>query len=85
MAVPDHHIAVHDDRFGTPIEKRVDILEKSSDSQNSNGEEKSMKVTVDTEEGDGAQRKSSIGRRVVRKLRPNRILIHVTIWLLVTT
>ncbi len=85
MATADHNIAVYDDRLGNAIEKSPDVPQIPSESQNGDGDEKLMKVTVDPDEGVVAEGKSSYGKRMARKLRPNRIIIHLIAWLLVTT
>jgi hypothetical protein len=85
----NHQVLVHHDRNGSDIEMPIADAEKSFESHNGSGDEKAMNVTVDpehkgefTEEQAPKQNNKQKFRRFIRKWKP---VIHVFIWMLVTT
>jgi hypothetical protein len=81
-----HQILVHHDRNGSDIEIPMPDHEKASESHLGSGDEKNMNVIDHEHQGEFTeppkQNRKERFRRMVRKCKP---LIHLFIWMLVTT
>lgn len=87
--VHNHQVMVRHDRNGSDIEMPIADAEKTSESHHGSGDEKGMNVNVDPEhkeefmeEQQPKQNNKERFRRFIRRWKP---VIHVFLWMLVTT